>query len=268
MSGILTVDPTWLVGFGLVLWLGVPMIERKFGLASANTVFLSGLLTIIAAVIVDYLSGTIRIGSGGTLGIAVLGWAVVTYFIFRTARNGISAKTGSKGSQSGGGTAQGQCVPKLRQGTYTLYKDEASSWRTHLGSYFECNPSDTQIEQEAWADGTVWYGIWTTKGDAEATPKVQIFCDQTTEGKCGAGKSEKGKIEESDGPVRVSIKNVIEVSGDTVTLVSKMGSALSASGGPSISVSAGPISIGMSFPDASHSFVYAMGSYVWRCETA
>ena len=122
------------------------------------------------------------------------------------------------------------------------------------------------MTQKAWANGGAYYGLWITSGEAEVTPRIEIDCEQSTSGKCLATGAEKGAIEDPSSPVRVYVKNVVQSKGDTVLVVTKMGAALNASGGPSITVTGGPIGVTMSFPDASLGTVVAMGTYKWRCE--
>lgn len=255
------------VGFaavGIILLSLSGILDRWLGGASAGLAIFVGWAFEFIAVVFGVVSGA-RIGTL-TAGIAVvvLIWTVVMYVLYRRQRSK-AAQMAQSQAPDGAGSSSGSCVPRLILGSYTYYSPDKETWRSHLYMIFECDPSNSGMEQDAHAWGGAYYGIYFTTGEAQATPNIDISCEETEDG-CRANASEKGAIEDISSPVRVYIKNVIQSSGDTVTVTTQMGAALNASGGPSISVSAGPVSISMSFPDASLSKTYAMGTYKWRCE--
>ena len=184
----------------------------------------------------------------------ILVWSLVVYLKFRLSKVAIPPDKPTTTN----------CDSKLVQGTSTSFSLHRETWRSDINALFRCWPSDGELSERCWANGGAYYGLWLTSGEADVTPNVTIHC-RCVGGNCVASASEVGLIEDINGPVRVYIKNVITPSGNTVEVTTKMGAALNASGGPSVTVTVGPVGIDMSFPDASLSLVSAMGTYIWQC---
>jgi len=247
--------PVTLLLLGLICWLLTPVLERRLGDMGATTALAVGAASLVLALLAGWSGG---VGIIAVAALLLLLWAGVVYGGFRTSRGGVSPPPDA--------AAAANCVPNLILGSYTRLGANQKTWRTYLFPLFVCRPSNSGMTQLAWAAGGAYYGLYYTSDKVVLEPSISISCEQGDDGKCIAQASEQGAIELHRSPVRAYVKNVIVASGNAVTVITKMGAALSASGGPSITVTAGPVGITMSFPDASLSAVYAMGSYRWRCE--
>lgn len=239
---------------GLLCWLLVPVLERRHGNAGATSALAVGAALLGLTVLSGFWGGA----RAALFAILALAWAGAVYARFRAAQGGVTPPADAASAAN--------CVPKLILGSYTRLGSNQETWRTYLFPLFVCRPTNSGMTQLAWAAGGAYYGLYYTSDKVVLEPSIGVSCEQGEDGKCIAQASEQGAIELNRSPVRAYVKNVIVASGDTVTVVTKMGAALSASGGPSITVTAGPVGITMTFPDASLSAVYAMGTYRWRCE--
>nr|QNO54371.1 hypothetical protein DIMBOPOO_00044 [Methanosarcinales archaeon ANME-1 ERB7] len=242
---------------GLVVSMAVRFVERKYGDPAATGAIVIGLLFEVLSIVFGIASlQPLGILSSGAAAI-FLAWAGVVYVMYRTRRAKVIPPPLTLEP------AECACVKKM--GKDTFYEERKETWRTLWVSQFDCRPTSCSIIQRAWAYGDAYYIFWFTSGVASAEPSIEIKCVVDSYNECRAFWSETGAIEDTTRQMSVYIKNVIEPHGDEIEVVTKMGSALNASGGPSVTLTAGPIGITMPFPDASLSSVYAMGTYRWLC---
>jgi hypothetical protein len=250
-----------LVTYGLVL-LGVlaisliPFFDRAYGTGMGSSALFVGVSLELFVVILGWIG--VSTGYASLVSIVVLVWTIVVYIVYLVRRLLVNMPAPVPSGAN--------CQSRLIVGSSTFDGPRRKTWRTHLSTSFSCNPTNSEMNQNAWANGGAFKGFWTTSAQIEIKPRIEINCEQTSNGKYVATGSEKGVIEDLVSPIRIYVKNVVQSNNDTVYIVTKMGAALEASGGPSIKVTGGPIGITMSFPDASLSVVVAMGSYKWRCE--
>lgn len=244
--------------FGLGCWLFTPVFERLASDVGASSALGAGAAAITLALISAWTDGD---GVVAVLAMLLLAWAVAVYVGYRASCTPLPAPPVADGPAGTG-------LP-LTLGDKTRWTTNLQTWRTHLIPAFVCRPSDGGLSQSAWASGGAFYGLYFATGQVGVTPHVEVVWDSRVhphEGQTAA--SSTGDIEQTQSPVRVYVKNVIISDGDTVTVITKMGAALHASGGPNIDVSGGPVGISMSFPQASLSAVTAMGTYRWQADHA
>jgi hypothetical protein len=161
------------------------------------------------------------------------------------------------------------CQPRLEPNTGQLFSDNGKyeSWRDYL--YFvhsTISPSDTNLPLKNRAWGGAYYGLFYRAGSPEAVSDLNVSCREGDDGTCLINGSLVGPIEAVNSVVRVYTAVDPDTEGDTLTASVTMGAALSASGGPEVTLGKeGVAGITLTWPDSSYGVSNGMGSYVWRC---
>ncbi len=263
---------------GLLLLIILPMFERSLGPQYMTGAILVGVLLELVALSTGVAAFEHPIGKTSVIAsVAMLVWSLVSYLIFEGVRARVRGERSQLArSNQNPGAQSGECEPKLVLGERKLYSDEDKygNWRSCL--YFvhsTVSPTDGGMPLKNWAWGGAYYGLWYRYGTPEAKAELKIKCylakeeEPCRDENCKIVGSIEGPTEAVDSIVRVSTAVQLKAEGNTLEAQVVMGAALSASGGPKITLGKeGVAGLELEWPDATYAAVNNMGTYVWKCK--
>ncbi len=161
--------------------------------------------------------------------------------------------------------AQAQaCQPILTAGTnfYNQYKN--GTFPSHFDMEGWATATNTTLVLRNWTFGKSYRVFWYRWGNVDISTTTTISCNAA----CNIITSTTGTSNRTDSIITAAIARSEKATGRLLSIVAAASSALSSSGGPTVTVGTAPLTVGFTWPPSSDQNTMQMGTFRWQCQPA
>lgn len=142
------------------------------------------------------------------------------------------------------------------------------SWRSHVSYRYTISHTNNHLNVDGHVFAKVYYGLWLSWETIDFDATIDLTC-QSVANKCEIAANERGgsvfNLTHSPAGGAIAIQTNTRSAGSQMALTVRVGGSVGASS--SVSAGVGPVSAGVSFPDASISHQTSMGVFIYTCSS-